>query len=63
MKKLVSLIVLVLCVTMLMAQGERKRVLFVGNSYTEVNNLPSLVQRVAESAGDALEYESKGAGM
>ena len=58
MKKLVSLIALVLCVTMLMAQGERKRVLFVGNSYTEVNNLPNLVQRVAESAGDALEYES-----
>lgn len=62
MKKLVSLIVLVLCVTMLMAQGERKRVLFVGNSYTEVNNLPSLVQRVAESAGDALEYESNAPG-
>ena len=58
MKKLVSFIVLALSVTMLMAQGERKRVLFVGNSYTEVNNLPDLVQRVAESAGDALEYQS-----
>lgn len=58
MKKQVSLILLLLCVTISMAQGERKRVLFVGNSYTEVNNLPNLVQRVAESVGDALEYES-----
>ena len=58
MKKTVSLIALVLCVTMLMAQGERKRVLFIGNSYTDVNNLPQLVQRVAESAGDVLEYQS-----
>ena len=58
MKKPVSFIALLLCVTVLMAQGERKRVLFVGNSYTDVNNLPQLVQRVAESAGDALEYES-----
>ena len=58
MKKLVSLIVLVLSVTMLMAQGESKRVLFIGNSYTEVNNLPQLVQRVAESAGDVVEYQS-----
>lgn len=58
MKKLVSLIALVLSVTMLMAQGESKRVLFIGNSYTEVNNLPQLVQRVAESAGDVVEYQS-----
>ena len=40
------------------AQGEHKRVLFIGNSYTEVNNLPQLVQRAAESAGDMLEYQS-----
>ena len=58
MKKTVSFIALLLCVTVLMAQGERKRVLFIGNSYTDVNNLPQLVQRVAESAGDVLEYES-----
>lgn len=40
-----------------MAQ-ETKRVLFVGNSYTEVNNLPQIVSRVAESMGDAIEYSS-----
>ena len=58
MKKLVSISLFLLCTTLLLAQGERKRVLFIGNSYTEVNNLPELVQRVAESAGDAIEYQS-----
>ena len=58
MKKLVSISLFFLCATMLLAQGERKRVLFIGNSYTDVNNLPQLVQRVAESVGDALEYQS-----
>ena len=58
MKKLFTISLFLLCATLLMAQGERKRVLFIGNSYTEVNNLPDLVQRVAESAGDVLEYQS-----
>ena len=58
MKKLVSISLFLLCASLLLAQGERKRVLFIGNSYTEVNNLPQLVQRVAESAGDAIEYQS-----
>ena len=58
MKKPFTISLFLLCATLLMAQGERKRVLFIGNSYTEVNNLPDLVQRVAESAGDVLEYQS-----
>ena len=58
MKKIVSISLFLLCATLLLAQGERKRVLFIGNSYTDVNNLPQLVQRVAESAGDAIEYQS-----
>lgn len=37
---------------------EPKRVLFIGNSYTEVNNLPQLVQKVSESAGAQIEYQS-----
>ena len=40
------------------SQGDSRRVLFIGNSYTEVNNLPLLVQSAAESAGDRVEYES-----
>ncbi len=39
-------------------QAQPKKVLFIGNSYTEVNNLPRLVQLVSESAGDRLEYQS-----
>lgn len=41
-----------------MAQGERKSVLFIGNSYTSVNDLPRLTQAVASSMGDELTYES-----
>lgn len=37
---------------------ERPRVLFVGNSYTAVNNLPQLVQSVAQSMGDDITYGS-----
>lgn len=37
---------------------EHKRVLWIGNSYTDVNNLPLLTQKIAESMGDRLEYES-----
>ena len=34
-------------------------VLFLGNSYTGVNNLPGLVKRVAMSAGDTIIVDSK----
>ena len=37
------------------AQNTRS-VLFVGNSYTSYNNLPRMVQQVAESMGDSLVY-------
>ena len=58
MKKTIVLIIMLACSTMLMAQRESKRVLFIGNSYTYVNDLPQLLWRVAESAGDAVEYQS-----
>lgn len=35
-----------------------KRALFIGNSYTAYNNLPSLTAEVAASAGDTLEFDS-----
>lgn len=34
------------------------RVLFIGNSYTEVNNLPQMVANVAQSMGDEVVYNS-----
>jgi len=35
-----------------------KRVLFIGNSYTDVNNLPLLVSQIAHSMGDSLYFDS-----
>ena len=37
---------------------DTKNVLFLGNSYTYVNNLPSLVQQAAASTGNTLTYDS-----
>lgn len=36
---------------------QSKHVLFIGNSYTQVNNLPQMVADVAASMGDTLTYE------
>ena len=57
MKKSLILSVLLVAALALSAQ-EPKKVLFIGNSYTEVNNLPLLVQKVSESAGCRIEYAS-----
>lgn len=37
---------------------DTKKVLFIGNSYTGVNNLPFMVSEMADSAGDDLIYDS-----
>ena len=37
---------------------QTKEVLFIGNSYTNYNNLPSLVQEIALSFGDTLIHDS-----
>lgn len=36
----------------------KKNVLFIGNSYTSVNNLPELIRNAALSAGDTLTYDA-----
>ena len=41
------------------AQPVVKNVLFLGNSYTAANNLPSLVSQMASSTGDQLLYDSR----
>ncbi len=33
-------------------------VLFIGNSYTDVNNLPALIQQMGYSTGDTMRYQS-----
>ncbi len=40
------------------AQSQTKRVLFLGNSYTYVNNLPQMIAGAATSMGDILIYDS-----
>lgn len=44
------------------AQSVIKRALFIGNSYTYVNNLPQMTAAVAASAGDSLFYDSNALG-
>lgn len=58
MKKSFILTLILLIAQTALCQEGFKRVLFIGNSYTDVNNLPAMVQRVAESAGDRMEYQS-----
>lgn len=43
-------------------QSDTKRALFLGNSYTYSNNLPSLISSMAASTGDILEHSSNAIG-
>lgn len=38
--------------------AEKRRILFIGNSYTAVNDLPNTVKNIALSLGDTLEVDS-----
>jgi len=40
------------------AQSHKKKVLFLGNSYTYVNNLPQMIADAASSTGDTLIFDS-----
>lgn len=40
------------------ASAQQHRVLFIGNSYTSVNNLPEMTRQLALSLGDTLEVAS-----
>src|SRR5699024_8908383 len=55
-KTLLSSIFLVLMIFTAQCQNTKK-VLFLGNSYTAVNNLPSMVSDMAESTGEQLIYD------
>lgn len=50
------LLILLLSLTATQLHAKKVRALFLGNSYTEYNNLPELVKQLALSAGDTLEY-------
>lgn len=57
MKKLLLLILCALATLSIHGQTTKK-VLFIGNSYTAANNLPLLVNNMANSTGDELIYDS-----
>jgi len=52
------LILIVLFHTIALGQSQTQRVLFLGNSYTYVNNLPQLIADAATSSGDTLIFDS-----
>jgi hypothetical protein len=58
MKLKITVIVFFLCLLGIAGQGQTKRVLFIGNSYTLNNNLPKITSDVAASAGDQLIYST-----
>lgn len=60
MKKVFAFIVtLLLCVNIF---AQHSKVLFIGNSYTSVNNLPELISNIFTSTGDTLLYEMSAPG-
>ncbi|MDY0342606.1 MAG: PKD domain-containing protein [Lentimicrobium sp.] len=62
MKKLYLIHLLLLTTLFAVSGQESKKVLFIGNSYTAVNNLPLLVSNLAGSTGDTLIYDSNAPG-
>ncbi len=58
LRKSVLLPLLILATLMAPAQGLYRRALFLGNSYTYVNNLPGLAAALAHYAGDSLYFDS-----
>ena len=56
--KLYFFITLLACSLSAQSQNLIRKALFLGNSYTYVNDLPALTAALASSAGDSLYYES-----
>lgn len=57
MKKTITLTLFWALCQLAVAQ-QNINVLFIGNSYTDVNNLPSLIQQMGYSTGDTITYQS-----
>jgi len=61
MKKILNIFCLILAMTMVITLetlARKRKVLFIGNSYTATNNLPLMVSQVATSQGDTLIFDS-----
>jgi hypothetical protein len=62
MVRIYSILFFVLLVSTQAFAGKKVRVLFLGNSYTYVNNMPQIVADMAASTGDTLEWEMEAPG-
>jgi hypothetical protein len=58
MNKIYSLFLILIVVSSPLFSQQTKHVAFLGNSYTNVNDLPLIVSKLAQSAGDQLVYNS-----
>lgn len=54
----ITLLITILSVLNFLSAQDTKKVLFLGNSYTFYNDLPSLVSQMATNTGDVLIYDS-----
>ena len=57
MEKIIILLVLFQCIKST-SQSQTRKVLFLGNSYTYVNDLPQIISDLAANTGDVLIYDS-----
>lgn len=53
-----SILTVTLLLTAFSVLAQEPCILFIGNSYTEVNNLPQMIYNVAQSTGESLTYAS-----
>ena len=60
--KHLSFVLLLLTAVNSFAQGKKAKVLFLGNSYTHVNNMPQIAADLAASLGDTLIFEMEAPG-
>ena len=57
MKNTIIILTILIC-TVSFGQNKTKRALFLGNSYTGVNNLPQIIADIATSMNDVLIFDS-----
>ncbi len=56
--KIKTIIIFLFAVNVAIAQSQIKKVLFIGNSYIYVNDLPALLAATAQSTGDSVIYDN-----
>ncbi len=57
MRKLLFTILIAVLLNASLSQATTRKVLFIGNSYTYTNNMPSIVDSIAKALGDTIIYD------